>query len=140
HAHWKQRVLALVGDAVVAEGDGSLAEGFVRLLAERGLSVTTAESCTGGQMAALITAVPGASAVFEAGFVTYSNAMKTALLGVDAATLETRGAVSEAVVRQMAEGALARSGADYAVAVSGIAGPDGGSADKPAGTVWVAWG
>lgn len=140
HQHWKERVLAEIGDHVVAEGGNTLAQAFVTLLASRGLTLSTAESCTGGQMAALITAVPGASDVFGAGFVTYSNAMKTALLGVQPATLANEGAVSEAVVLEMARGALERSGADYAVAVSGIAGPDGGTPGKPAGTVWVAWG
>ncbi len=140
HEQWKHKVLGVVGPLVVAEGEDTLGRAFVRLLSTRGLTVTTAESCTGGQMAALITEVPGASAVFGAGFVTYADAMKTAVLGVDAAVLQQHGAVSEAVVRQMAKGALTRSGADYAVAVSGIAGPDGGSPGKPAGTVWVAWG
>ncbi|TNF34953.1 MAG: CinA family nicotinamide mononucleotide deamidase-related protein [Gammaproteobacteria bacterium] len=140
HEQWKQKVLSVIGDHVVAEGDDSIAKAFVRLLTERQLTVTTAESCTGGLMAAMITEVPGASAMFEAGFVTYSNAMKTELLGVDPMTLEKEGAVSESVVRQMAEGALAHSSADYAVAVSGIAGPDGGTEAKPAGTVWIAWG
>lgn len=140
HEQWKHKLLGVMGDYVVAEGDNSISKAFVQLLSERQLTVTTAESCTGGQMAAMITEVPGASAVFEAGFVTYSNAMKTALLGVDAMTLEKEGAVSESVVLQMAEGALEHTTADYAVAVSGIAGPDGGSEEKPAGTVWIAWG
>ncbi len=91
-------------------------------------------------MAAALTQIPGASAVFDAGFVTYSNAIKHAVLNVDNDALASAGAVSEAVVLQMAQGALQRSGADYAVAVSGIAGPDGGSPDKPVGTVWIAWG
>jgi len=140
HEHWKQEVLSVIGEHVVAEGDDTIAKAFVRLLTERQLTVTTAESCTGGLMAAMITEVPGASAMFEAGFVTYSNAMKTELLGVDPMTLDKEGAVSESVVLQMAEGALAHSSADYAVAVSGIAGPEGGTEAKPAGTVWIAWG
>lgn len=101
--------------------------------------VTCAESCTGGGIANAITAVPGSSAWFDMGFVTYSNAAKADLLGVHKAVLRQYGAVSEPVVSAMAEGALRRSGADLAVAVSGIAGPDGGLLDKPVGTVWLAW-
>lgn len=103
------------------------------------LTVTCAESCTGGGIAHAITAVPGSSTWFEMGFVTYSNASKVGLLNVRADALAQHGAVSEAVVSAMAEGARGRSSADLAVSVSGIAGPDGGSADKPVGTVWFAW-
>jgi nicotinamide-nucleotide amidase len=88
----------------------------------------------------MLTRVAGSSAAFHAGFVTYANDIKRDVLAVEAATLAEHGAVSEPVVRQMALGALERAGADYAIAVSGIAGPDGGSADKPVGTVWLAWG
>lgn len=101
--------------------------------------LVTAESCTGGLIAASCTALAGSSDWFERGFVTYSNEAKTDMLGVDATLIAQHGAVSEAVVRAMAEGALARSHADIAVAVTGIAGPTGGSAEKPVGTVWVAW-
>ncbi len=105
-----------------------------------GLHIATAESCTGGLVAGAITDVPGSSDVFEAGIVTYSNAAKVALLGVSQATLDRVGAVSEEVAAEMAEGALRRSGADLAVAVTGIAGP-GGSAFKPEGRVCfgLAW-
>lgn len=103
------------------------------------LTVTCAESCTGGGIAKAITAIPGSSAWFEMGFVTYSNTAKTSLLDVNAAVLLQHGAVSEAVVSAMAEGALRRAGADLSVSVSGVAGPDGGSPDKPVGTVWLAW-
>lgn len=103
------------------------------------LTVACAESCTGGGIAHAITAIPGSSAWFEMGFVTYSNEAKTSLLGLSADVLLQHGAVSEAVVSAMAEGARNRAGADLAVAVSGIAGPDGGSVDKPVGTVWLAW-
>jgi len=108
-------------------------------LRQAGLTVTSAESCTGGWIAKRLTDVAGSSAWFERGFVTYSNAAKCELLGVGAATVETHGAVSREVVLEMAAGALARSRADLAVAVTGIAGPEGGTADKPVGTVWLAW-
>lgn len=103
------------------------------------LMAATAESCTGGWIAKALTDIAGSSAWFDRGLVTYSNAAKQDLLGVSAQALTEQGAVSEPVVRQMAEGALARSGANLAVAVSGIAGPGGGSPDKPVGTVWFAW-
>lgn len=116
-----------------------LAQQLGQALLARGWSVATAESCTGGGIGTAITAVPGSSAWFDGGLITYSNRAKQTLLGVDAATLAAVGAVSEAVVSQMALGALQRCNADLAVAVSGIAGPDGGSAEKPVGTVWIAW-
>jgi nicotinamide-nucleotide amidase len=99
----------------------------------------TAESCTGGWIAKALTDIAGSSQWFTEGFVTYSNAAKSRSLGVSAAVLAARGAVSEAVARAMARGALHRSGADLAVAVTGIAGPDGGVPGKPVGTVWMAW-
>ena len=104
----------------------------------RGLMVATAESCTGGLVAAALTAVPGSSEVVDCGFVTYSNAAKQAMLGVPRAVLEGHGAVSRETAEAMAQGALAGSAADLAVAVTGIAGPGGGSADKPAGLVHFA--
>ena len=108
-------------------------------LEARNASLTTAESCTGGGVASAITAVPGSSNWFGYGFVSYANSAKQNLLGVSAQTIEQYGAVSEAVVEQMAVGALAASGAKYGIAISGIAGPSGGSEDKPVGTVWFAW-
>jgi len=102
--------------------------------------VTTAESCTGGGIAEAITRIPGSSAWFEAGYVTYSNAQKTLQLNVPAELFSSVGAVSREVVEAMVSGAQEKSGAQFAVAVSGVAGPDGGSADKPVGTVWLAWG
>ncbi|MDG1164290.1 MAG: CinA family protein [Porticoccaceae bacterium] len=108
-------------------------------LAQHSGTVTFAESCTGGGVAHAVTAVPGSSAWFGAGFVTYANSAKHRILGVSEGLLKSQGAVSEAVVVQMAEGAIAASGADFAVAISGIAGPGGGTDDKPVGTVWFCW-
>lgn len=108
------------------------------LLARR-LMLTTAESCTGGWVSQIVTSVAGSSQWFERGFVTYSNEAKVEMLGVRAETLERRGAVSEETVREMAEGALARSHAQVSVAISGIAGPDGETPGKPVGTVCLAW-
>ncbi|NLR75386.1 nicotinamide-nucleotide amidohydrolase family protein [Leeia aquatica] len=117
----------------------SLATQLGQALQEAGWTLSTAESCTGGGIAAAVTDIAGSSAWFHQGWVTYSNAAKHSLLGVEEATLIAHGAVSEAVVRQMAEGARLRSGAQLALAVSGIAGPGGGSEAKPVGTVWLAW-
>lgn len=118
--------------------DGTSLEGMVvRLLTERHMTLATAESCTGGLISCRITDVPGSSAAFTHGFITYANAAKVSLLGVSPADLESHGAVSETVARQMAEGALQASGADIAVAVTGIAGPDGGTPEKPVGTAWI---
>ncbi len=108
-------------------------------LRARDLVLALAESCTGGWIAKVITDVPGSSGWFDRGFVTYSNTAKTDLLGVRKATVATHGAVSGEVVAEMAAGALQRSPADVVVAVSGVAGPDGGTADKPVGTVYLAW-
>ncbi|WP_374337505.1 nicotinamide-nucleotide amidohydrolase family protein [Leeia sp.] len=116
-----------------------LAAQLGQALQEAGWTLSTAESCTGGGIAAAVTDIAGSSAWFHQGWVTYSNAAKHSLLGVEEATLIAHGAVSEAVVRQMAEGARLRSGAQLALAVSGIAGPGGGSEAKPVGTVWLAW-
>ena len=102
--------------------------------------VATAESCTGGGVAAAITSIAGSSAWFEYGIVSYANHAKEKLLHVDAQTLLDEGAVSQSVVEQMIKGVLTLSGAEIAVAVSGVAGPSGGTADKPVGTVWMAWG
>ena len=104
----------------------------------RGLTLATAESCTGGLIAAALTATPGSSRVLDRGYVTYSDASKAAELGVPSDLIKKQGAVSEEVARAMAEGALHRLGVDLAVAVTGIAGPGGGTPDKPVGTVWLA--
>ncbi len=116
-----------------------LAGALVSELTSTGKTVATAESCTGGWIAKTITDIAGSSAVFGFGVVSYSNEAKTSLLDVSASTIDRHGAVSEAVVREMATGVLAKSGAQIAIAVSGIAGPDGGSDEKPVGTVWFAW-
>ena len=110
-----------------------------RAALSRKITIATAESCTGGLLAGAITAVSGSSEWFDRGFVTYSNRAKVEALGVDAAIIEHHGAVSGETARAMAEGARAASGAQWAVAVTGVAGPAGGSPDKPVGTVWLAW-
>lgn len=117
-----------------------LAQRLGRLCQQLKVEVTAAESCTGGGIASVITGVAGSSAYFTTGYVTYANAAKTRLLGVPDTILAEHGAVSEEVVKAMAQGACRESGAGLAVAVSGVAGPDGGSDDKPVGTVWLAWG
>ena len=120
------------------DGDENLVDRTVRRLIEAGKTVATAESCTGGMIGELLTRRPGSSRAFLGGAITYSNAEKTRQLGVRADTLASHGAVSEPTVREMARGARERFGADLAVAVSGVAGPDGGTPDKPVGTVWLA--
>jgi len=117
----------------------ALCEALATRLKARGQMLVTAESCTGGLIAGACTDLSGSSEWFERGFVSYSNEAKTELLGVDAVLIRRHGAVSEPVARAMAEGAVARSRAQVAVAVTGIAGPTGGSADKPVGTVWFGW-
>ena len=112
---------------------------LAQLLSQRGWMMTSAESCTGGMIAAACTDLAGSSAWFERGFVTYSNASKSELLGVDAQLIEQHGAVSETVAHAMSLGALRQSSAQVAVAVTGIAGPSGGTPEKPVGTVWFGW-
>jgi nicotinamide-nucleotide amidase len=114
------------------------ANALIKLCIEKKLTIATAESCTGGLVAAALTDVPGSSAVFDRGFVTYSNAAKQQMLGVPAATLKQYGAVSRQTAEAMAAGALARSKVDLAVSITGIAGPDGGTPDKPVGLVHFA--
>lgn len=126
-----------VGEHIYATGRDSLAQVIGDILLNRGQSMTTAESCTGGLVASLLTDTPGASRWFARGLIAYSNDVKHELLGVREETLREYGAVSEQTVREMAEGARAKARADWAVSLSGIAGPDGGSAEKPVGTVWI---
>ncbi len=109
------------------------------LLLSKQWKIATAESCTGGGVSEMITSIPGSSEWFDRGFVSYSNNSKIEMLGVKASTLEQFGAVSEQTAREMAEGALKYSQAQVSVAITGIAGPDGGTPDKPVGTVWFAW-
>ena len=130
--------LETFGACCISREGESMESTLVRLLRERGETLATAESCTGGAIAHRITNIPGASAVFTHGFVTYANAAKESLLGVPAEMLERHGAVSAEVARAMASGALQVSGADHALSVTGIAGPGGGSEEKPVGTAWIA--
>ena len=128
-------VLAVPDDAQLQRSAAAVAE----LLQARGQMLVTAESCTGGWIAKTLTDLAGSSAWFEAGVVAYSYEAKEALLGVNPRTLERTGAVSQETVMEMVSGALARFGAGVAVAVTGIAGPGGGTPDKPVGTVWIGW-
>jgi nicotinamide-nucleotide amidase len=127
-----------LGKWIFTADERELPEVIVGMLTARGATIAIAESCTGGFVANQITNVPGASKVFLAGFVTYANEAKTAALGVDAALIREHGAVSEPVARRMAEGAARNAGADFGLATTGIAGPDGGSPETPVGTVFVA--
>ncbi len=137
-AEAEQIVRTLLGRHIFGEGDEQLETVIVRRLTERKQTLALAESCTGGYLANRITNVPGASVIFLAGLVTYSNEAKQEFLGVRAETLTKHGAVSEPVVREMAEGARRQTGSNYALAVTGIAGPGGGTSDKPVGTVFIA--
>lgn len=116
-----------------------LAKAVGDALRKQHLLLATAESCTGGGLSFWITSIPDSSQWFDRGFVTYSNAAKIEQLGVNPLTLETFGAVSEPIAREMAENALVNSDADISIAITGIAGPSGGTPDKPVGTVWIAW-
>ncbi|RYD88165.1 MAG: CinA family nicotinamide mononucleotide deamidase-related protein, partial [Sphingobacteriales bacterium] len=129
---------SLVKEWMIAAEDVTVPEIISAFLKERGATVSTAESCTGGYIAHLLTSLPGSSAVFSGSLVAYANRVKEAALGVESKTLAEHGAVSEQTVRQMAAGVCQRLQTDYAIATSGIMGPDGGSAEKPVGTVWIA--
>ena len=132
------RIHDLVGDAIYAEGEDATLEASVgALLAESERTIAIAESCTGGLVSERLTRVPGSSAYFLGGIVAYDNSIKTSLLGVESKTVERWGAVSQEVVAEMSAGVAARLDADYGVAISGIAGPDGGTAEKPVGTVFI---
>jgi nicotinamide-nucleotide amidase len=131
-------IRARLSGYLYGDGDETLVDRTMRRLIEAGKTVATAESCTGGMIGELLTRRPGSSKAFLGGAITYSNAEKVRQLGVSEGTLAAHGAVSEETVREMAEGARQRFGADLGVAVSGVAGPDGGTPDKPVGTVWLA--
>jgi nicotinamide-nucleotide amidase len=135
---WKNRLTDRLGDLVFGGGSQRLEEVVGDMLKEAGLRVATAESCTGGYLAHLLTSVPGSSAYFMGSIVAYGNAVKMNLLGVPYEEIHAHGAVSEQVVKAMAEGARQQLAVDIALAVSGIAGPEGGTPDKPVGTVWLA--
>ncbi len=136
----KEKMKAVLGELVYTEGEESL-ESFVgKLLMERNASVSCAESCTGGYISHLFTSIPGSSKYFEGSIISYSYDVKKNMLGVDKEMLEARGAVSEECVRQMLSGLLQQTKSTYGIAVSGIAGPDGATPDKPVGTVWIAVG
>lgn len=135
---YSRRLADMLGDAVIATADVTPAEALISLAREHGLKIATAESCTGGNISHRITAVAGASDVFQGAVVSYSNSVKTGVLGVDPDIIASLGAVSEPVAAMMAEGACRVLGADLAVATSGIAGPGGGTPDKPVGTVCMA--
>ena len=132
-------LLPLIKDYVLAIEDIALEALVGRLLVQRGKTISAAESCTGGRLAAALNAQSGSSAYYMGSVVAYDNSVKTNLLGVSPEILSVDGAVSESTVRQMAEGVRSLIGTDYAIATSGIAGPTGGTADKPVGTVWIAW-
>ena len=131
------KLLDIIGVHVFGYDDISLEESLGLVLKERNLTVATAESCTGGNIARLITSVPGSSAYFSGSIIAYDNRIKSQLLGVDSATIKSKGAVSREVVEQMAQGVCRRLGTHTAMATSGIAGPDGGTQDKPVGTTWI---
>ena len=128
----------MLGDAIYGEGTDSMQKVIGKTLKERGMTVGVAESCTGGFLASLFTQLPGASEYFYGGVVSYDNSVKMNVLGVSKEVLDTYGAVSQECAEQMAAGARRVLGTDYAIATTGIAGPDGGTAEKPAGTVWIA--
>lgn len=128
----------LAGEYIYAEGEVSLQEAIGKLLKEKKQTLATAESCTGGYLAHLITSIPGSSAYYMGSVLAYANYVKTQELGVEEKTLQTQGAVSEACVKQMAEGIRKKLKTDYAIATSGIAGPEGGTPEKPVGTVYIA--
>ncbi|MEM7357901.1 MAG: CinA family nicotinamide mononucleotide deamidase-related protein [Pseudomonadota bacterium] len=137
---WTEKFRSRFADYVIGRDSTRLSQALIQALGQNNKTISVAESCTGGAVAASITSEAGSSQVFEAGFVVYSDRMKSAVLKVNSETLIEYGAVSEQAVCQLVSGALDVSGADIALAISGIAGPTGGSEEKPVGTVWMAWG
>lgn len=135
---YKKQIIERVHKHVVAEEDISFEEAILKILTKNNKKVSTAESCTGGYISHLFTSIPGSSRAFEGGAVSYSYDLKKSMLGVTQSTLDTYGAVSQETVEEMAKGAIAHFNTDYSIACSGIAGPDGGTEEKPVGTVWIA--
>lgn len=136
--HYAAKLISKIKKHVVIDDDIALEKAILDIMKRRNLTLSTAESCTGGYIAHLITQHAGSSSVFAGGAVVYSNQLKQSVLGVKASTLDSFGAVSEETVKEMAAGAISHFKTDYAIAVSGIAGPDGGTPEKPVGTVWIA--
>jgi nicotinamide-nucleotide amidase len=135
---WQKLIRAIPPEAIVDSAGADLIETVQKLLIAQQAQVSVAESCTGGGLGALLTELPGSSAIFQKGFLTYSNQAKYDMLGVALEIIQAHGAVSELCALAMAKGCLERSGAQYACAITGIAGPDGGTEEKPVGTVWIA--
>ncbi|MDB5050435.1 MAG: competence/damage-inducible protein CinA [Fibrobacteres bacterium] len=135
---WREMLNAIPSEAIVDREGATLPQAVVKLLLAKKATVSVAESCTGGGLGFLLTETSGSSEVFHRGFLTYSNQAKSDLLGVDAAVLKSSGAVSEETALAMVRGCLEKSGATYAVAITGVAGPTGGTPEKPVGTVWIA--
>jgi nicotinamide-nucleotide amidase len=133
-----RKLYTIIPDVIYGEGEITLEEKVGNLLLSKNLTVSTAESCTGGKIASLITSVPGSSAWFKGSVVAYDNSIKTGLLGVDPEIINRYGAVSEETATAMAEGIRRLTGTDFAIAVTGVAGPAGGTPEKPVGTVWIA--
>ena len=136
---WFDAIKRLTADYMIADTDEPLEVLVGKKLAERGMTISTAESCTGGKLASLLSRHPGSSAFYWGSIISYDNSVKEHVLGVSAETLKAHGAVSEETVREMAAGVRRQTNTDYAIATSGIAGPTGGTDDKPVGTVWIAW-
>lgn len=133
-----KQLYTIIGDSIYGEDEDTLETVVSKALSERGETLSLAESCTGGEISSIFTSLPGASSIFKGGVVAYDNEAKTAILGVDKSIIERFGAVSEECVIAMAEGAKRLFGSDWSIATSGIAGPGGGSEEKPVGTVWIA--
>jgi nicotinamide-nucleotide amidase len=136
----KQKIMELIPENLIWIGDGTLSQAILQKLDSLSKTLSLAESCTGGFISREITSIPGSSRSYLGGVVPYSNSLKTKLLGVKPSTLEQFGAVSEETVREMVSGLILHLGSDFGLATSGIAGPDGGTPEKPVGTVWIAWG
>jgi nicotinamide-nucleotide amidase len=133
-----RKLYSIIPEVIYGEDEVTLEEIVGKLLLDNNLTVSTAESCTGGKIASMITSVPGSSAWYRGSVVAYDNSIKTGVLGVDPGIISRYGAVSEETVRAMAERMRSIAETDYAIAVTGIAGPTGGTPEKPAGTVWIA--